>query len=283
MWLTHCKQGSYELRTTWWGITPDWHDSVWEQTRVEGKKKPPGWAVVIGVIEVELLLFLGGGLFGFLLLALQVVDAAAAFFDFVMLLSHTVFSKLSFRFSTEMAGNMKIWRGLFNIILVMAAAGFTSGCKTSLKKRLKKEEISTLECYLETHKGLGPRSKEVSIGRTNPVRFLIEAGPVVQQHNVLKAELWDTKDGGIAIRCELDRWGRASLRNVSLLHRGKRLAVHSNFPEGRWLDAIPIESSMADGVLIIYPDASEEEAKRIVSGLNKLAEALEEDRDADDL
>lgn len=178
---------------------------------------------------------------------------------------------------------MKIWRGLFNIILAMICVALTGGCKTSLKKKLKKDEISTLECYVETHQGLGERSKIVEVGRTNPEQFLIAATPIVRQHNVLKAELWDTKDGGIAIRCELDRWGRASLRNASLLHRGKRMAVYSQFPEGRWLDVLTMGSDTADGVLIIYPDANEEEAQRIVDGLNKLAEALEEDRDADDL
>lgn len=178
---------------------------------------------------------------------------------------------------------MKIWRGLFNIILAATLVSLSGGCKSSLKSRLKPENISTLECYLETHEGLGERSKEVTVGRTNPIRFLIEAGPVLRENNVLRAELWDTKDGGVAIRCQLDRWGRANLRNLSVMHRGKRIAVYSHFPEGRWLDAIPIDNSIAEGVLIIYPDATEAEAERIVSGLNTLAEALEEDRDADDL
>jgi hypothetical protein len=182
----------------------------------------------------------------------------------------------------KLAGNMKILPNLFNIILLGACLGLAAGCKTGLKSKLKAEDATTLSCFIEAHPGLGDRTMPVRVGRNNPVSLTVEASPYIREINVLKAEAWDTTDGGVAIRLELDRFGSRKLEIASVMHRGRRMAVMVQFPESRWIDIVELNRKQSDGVLILYPDASPEEVDRIVKGLNLLAEAIKEDRDEEE-
>ena len=99
---------------------------------------------------------------------------------------------------------------------------------------------------------------------------------------MLQAEAWDTTDGGVAIRLVLDRIGRRTLEIQSALLKGKRVAVMSHFPEGRWIAVSRAAELGSDGVMVLYPRVTPQEADRIVKGLNLLAAELEEDRDEED-
>lgn len=177
---------------------------------------------------------------------------------------------------------MKIRAKLFNSILFVFAVVLVVGCKTGAKSRLKKKDSTLLLCFLESAPGLGDKTMPVEVGRTKKVNLVVASKPVITQNEVLNAEAWDTADGGVAIRLELDRIGRRQLEIFSVLHRGKRMAVQAHFPDARWIDVVPFDQRLSDGILILYPDASPEETDRIVKGLNLVAEAIEKDGDRDE-
>lgn len=176
-------------------------------------------------------------------------------------------------------GNMKIWSQLFNIILCGSLLIVASGCNTNAKSKILAKDGTLMAFHMEMASGYGESTMPVQIGRLNPVKMTVQQSPFIREINVLKAEAWDTTDGGIAIRLELDRIGRKHLETASMLHRGARVAVQAIFPEPRWIDIMKLDRHMGDGIIILYPDASPEETDRIVSGLNLVSEAIEEDGD----
>lgn len=80
--------------------------------------------------------------------------------------------------------------------------------------------------------------------------------------------------GGFSIRIQFDEIGTKRLQTITTYNRGKRIAIHSNFDDSRWLAAPQIIRTITDGVLIFTPDATREEAERIVLGINNAAEEL---------
>ena len=175
---------------------------------------------------------------------------------------------------------MNIHRVRFNIILA-AALVLGAGCK-STRTGLKKGDASTIRFHAESHPGLTGRTFVAEIGERNPFEMVLKVDPFITEANVLKAEAWDTTDGGVAIRLELDRFGRRIMEVNSALLRGQRIAVQSHFPENRWIAVTTMNELGSDGVILIYPHTTAEEADRIVKGLNLVAAELEDDRDPED-
>jgi len=68
--------------------------------------------------------------------------------------------------------------------------------------------------------------------------------------------------------------GRLVLEQVTTEHRGARLAVYGVFPAGRWLAAPVVSTRITNGVLVFTPDATRDEAERLVRGLNNMAVRL---------
>jgi hypothetical protein len=52
---------------------------------------------------------------------------------------------------------------------------------------------------------------------------------------------------------------------------GRRVAIWSKWTEGRWLAAPQVRKPIEDGYIAFAPDATREEAERIVRGLNNVA------------
>jgi preprotein translocase subunit SecD len=74
--------------------------------------------------------------------------------------------------------------------------------------------------------------------------------------------------GTFFIRIQFDHIGTSLLNATTLANPGRRIAVASQFPGLRWVAAPQIQGRIADGVFTFTPDASREEAERIVRGLN---------------
>lgn len=176
---------------------------------------------------------------------------------------------------------MKIPRAWFNLIFAVSLLVAGLGCE-SVKTKLKKEDISTIRFYAESHAGLPDRTFVAKIGDTLPVELILNADPFLSEINVLKAEAWDTTDGGVAIRLELDRVGRRIVEVQSAILKGRQVAIMSHFPDARWIAISSMGELAENGVVTIYPRATPEEADRIVKGLNLLAAELEDDRDEED-
>jgi len=78
--------------------------------------------------------------------------------------------------------------------------------------------------------------------------------------------------GTFDIQVKFDWHGTLVLDNVTTSNPGRRIAVFSQFgKEGRWLAAPRPERRISDGTLTFTPDATREEAERIVRGINNLA------------
>lgn len=164
------------------------------------------------------------------------------------------------------------WR-VFNFFLVLAAVALLSGCSTS-EERKRKKEISAVRVHLEAD-STGDRSSAISVLRSAPVSINVEAEPILTEHNLRNATVLTQPDGTFAIQLELDRRGGWILERSTVTHRGKHMAIFSYFGESRWLAAPLITGKNSTSRLTFTPDATKEEADRIVRGLNNAVRKLE--------
>lgn len=162
-------------------------------------------------------------------------------------------------------GSLRFNSYLLALILAVAAVG----CKTSEEKEHEKE-ASTLRFYLETDYDTGNKTTVVPIFRASPILIRINKEPVLDEGHIIDALVVDVV-GGFAIQVKFDFRGTLTLESISSTYRGQRLAIYSMFTEGRWLAAPKMTVPIKDGVITFTPDATRDEAVRIVRGLNNLA------------
>mgnify|MGYP000642786565 CR=1 FL=1 len=165
---------------------------------------------------------------------------------------------------------MKIHPARFNTYLLVAAlvAGI-AGCQTPSKKK----ELSTLRVHIEvTPDGTGA-NQVVPVFREQPVRININKSPFLTELHVASAQVVESL-GGYAIQIQFNRSGTWLLEQYSLANKGRRMVIFSQFGDGpdqaRWLAAPLIRQGITNGFLVFTPDASRDEAERIVRGLNNL-------------
>jgi hypothetical protein len=160
----------------------------------------------------------------------------------------------------------------FSIIFLLAAvlAGFV-GCKSPESE--KKKELTTLRIHVQASNDGAQSADVVPVFRENPVLVKIERAPFLSEANVASAAVVDDL-GGFALRVQFERRGRWLLEQYTTLNKGRHLAIYSQFGttpnQTRWLAAPRVTQRIADGVLVFTPDATREEADRIVRGLNNL-------------
>lgn len=172
---------------------------------------------------------------------------------------------------------MKSWVGGFNIIFLLLALGLAlTGCATEASRQ--KKEFTTLRLYLENVVRDDIRSKTISVYRAQPAQVAIEPVPFLGEGNLVGADLVEWM-GTFSIQLRFDRRGAWLLDNVTTANPGRRIAVWAEFGPTRWLAAPVISRRITDGVFTFAPDASREEAERIVRGLkNLIARAEKKDK-----
>lgn len=161
----------------------------------------------------------------------------------------------------------------FNPYLALLLACLAlAGCQTAGTRARK--EISTLRVHLEVRPEPTGQTETVTVFRESPVELTVERSPFLTEVHVESAKLVDAF-GVPTIQVQLNRSGTWLLEQYTTAHRGRRMAIFSQFGErpeqARWLAAPLIRHRIADGFLVFTPDASREEAERIVRGLNNLA------------
>jgi preprotein translocase subunit SecD len=163
----------------------------------------------------------------------------------------------------------------FNIYLMAAMALLlTCGCKSAEKK--KKELATEISLHLETNQDGTEYNETVPIYRESPIYVNIEKSPFLDTADIEQAKLVDDL-GSFSIQLKMNWHGTQVLQGVTTGNRGKRIAIFGRFGKGpRWLGAPVINKSISDGVFTFTPDASREEAERIVRGLNNISKALKE-------
>ncbi len=170
---------------------------------------------------------------------------------------------------------MKFRLDRINTYFVALAASLLLGCGTTGSDAGKKgsSELATLRIHLETNADNIGMSRKIDVG-PEPLQSFSVAGPALGEMHLLAAQLWEGNPGEYAIHLQFDRSGVQTLEMYSMSYRGKRLAIFSQFPHPRWVGTVRMDRRIGDGTLLFRPDATREEAQRIVSGLNKAVAKL---------
>lgn len=169
--------------------------------------------------------------------------------------------------------NMKRPGSWFNLYLGLwvGLLGVVVGCQSPESRSRK--EISTLRIHLEVRPEPTGQTETVTLFRDDPISLTIEKSPFLTEVHVASAKVVDAF-GVPAIQIQLDRSGTWLLEQYTTAYRGRRMVIFSQFGErpdqARWLAAPLIKQRIGDGFLVFTPDASREEAERIVRGLNNL-------------
>lgn len=215
-------------------------------------------------------LWFGGFRFGFDLLAFYVRGAAFAFLDLIILSTH---NSLYFTNTIGLFNeNMMIRRRSFNIYLLSLLLGCFLACKTT-EERKRSKEASTLRLHLEVNPDGTEHNSGVPIYRERPMMVNVNRAPVLNEGDVQEAAVVDAM-GGFVIRIQFNRHGSLVLESTTTAYRGRRIGIQSQFTETRWLAAPVITKRISNGVFVFTPDASREEAERIVRGLNNVANEI---------
>ena len=166
---------------------------------------------------------------------------------------------------------MKSRAPLFNGFLMLLVLAVAAGCGTT-EERQRRKEKSTIRIHAEAD-GRGDLSSAISVIRSAPVLLNIEREPLLDEHNVEAATVEEQR-GGFVIRVKFDRQGSWILERATVVHRGRRLAIHGHFGSARWLAAPLVTGKNSTGEIVFTPDCTREEAERMVRGLNNTARKL---------
>jgi hypothetical protein len=158
-----------------------------------------------------------------------------------------------------------------NYLLGLLAALVAGGCASAGGKKGK--EASTLGLFLEANAAEAGHTAVVPVIRASPVLVAVDRAPFLNEGHLVEAAVVEVL-GGFAIQVKFDPHGTLVLDGATTANKGSRIVVYSLFTEGRWLAAPKITTTIKDGVFTFTPDATREEADRIVRGLNNMAAAL---------
>jgi hypothetical protein len=199
---------------------------------------------------------------------------------------------------------MKRWLNSFNIYFALAAlilAG--TGCESSSGGSNPKKELTTIRLYMEGQRADSSTSGTVLVTR-NKYPYTIEKEEILNEGDLAKASVVDNPDGTFYIQLGFNDHGALILDMDTVSNKGKHIIVFSQFPipglkqvkhkkksdedvseatdNGRpeyppgtprqsgWLAAVLIRDRLSNGVFRFTPDASHEEAARIVRGLRNV-------------
>ena len=169
---------------------------------------------------------------------------------------------------------MKICCVTFNIYLCALALLALGGCETKQSKETDpKKQLSILRLHLQSSGGRSGSGLEVPIFRAKPVLVEIEKQFFADEGDIIGAVLQE-QAGGFAIEVQFGRHGSWALEKATVSSKGRHIVVFCSFGQDRWLAAPVITKVISNGRFVFAPDATREEAERIVRGLNNMAKKL---------
>lgn len=163
---------------------------------------------------------------------------------------------------------MKLRFGRFNYYLGCVVLCLIAGCASGLVGRQKEE--SFLQFFTEAQSEAGDRTAVITVCRSSPVPVRVNKQAFLDSRDLADAAVLD-QVGGFAVALRFTARGTLVLEQITTAHRGARIVIYGMFPGGRWLAAPMIPRRITDGVLVFTPDATHEEAERLVRGLNNMA------------
>jgi len=165
----------------------------------------------------------------------------------------------------------------FNLYLLVAvlltAAG---GCQSTNRAD---KQLAILRIHIENRAQLPSSSfgRTISVLRSQPVMVTINSEPVLTEADIASASVLDTP-GGLAVQVRFNETGTYTLEQFTAAYAGKHFAIFGQWTEfakdSRWLAAPLINHRIANGVLSFTPDASPEEIRQLVVGLNNMVKHL---------
>jgi preprotein translocase subunit SecD len=167
---------------------------------------------------------------------------------------------------------MKMRCQAFNIYLLLITFALGSGCQTSEESKRKKEQ-SMVRLHLEMNPDGSDHVKQIMVFREQPIAINIDRNHFLDSSSLTGASVIDTL-GGFAIQLKFDAHGTFVLDQMTTAYRGRRVAVFCHSSEDRWLAAPRLSTRITTGIFTFTPDATREEADRIVRGINNFADKL---------
>ena len=171
---------------------------------------------------------------------------------------------------------MKPPRQAINFCIVLTfitAALILSGCASSQKDGKPSDKYSTLRLFGAVKPDHTGRHQTIPIYRRTPIMMTVASEAFLDEGYIMEASVIESV-GGFMLRIQYDKRGTGLLENATHQMRNQHIAIHSNFPESRWLAAPVVDRPITNGLLVFTPDATREEADRIANGLNNLSKKL---------
>lgn len=172
---------------------------------------------------------------------------------------------------------MNFYARSFNLYLpvITVLLATLCGCQSDSHKDAK--HLATLRFYIETRAQLPDTGQTVSVLRANPVLVTINSDPALTEANIVKATLLESPVG-YAVEVKFDGLGSYSLEQYTSAYEGKHFVIFGQWSEqatnSRWLAAPIITHRIVGGVFAFTPDASLEESRQLVIGLNNMAKKI---------
>ncbi len=168
---------------------------------------------------------------------------------------------------------IKLFR--FNIYLLTALSlVLLTGCPTIGQHKPK--ESAFLEFHLESRRDAFTDVQTVPIYRANPIYLNVAREPFMKSADIEGATVVDEL-GGFVIRLKFGQEGTQILSTISGSNPGKHMAILCITDSSRWLAAPVIQKQIPDGVITFTPDATREEAEKIVRGLKAINAIVHKD------
>lgn len=169
---------------------------------------------------------------------------------------------------------MMIRMNRFNIYLLLALAmGLASGCSTTEEKQNKKL-VSTFRFFIEVNPDFPGLSEKIEV---HGVPITVQKQPILNESDIKEATVIQVEDD-FAITLQLEDRAKLLFEQYTAGNPKKHMVLFAQWVEpdkkeanaGRFLAAPRINSRVTNGVLTFTPDATHEEAERIVKGLNNI-------------
>ena len=144
--------------------------------------------------------------------------------------------------------------------------------------RKQKKDLTSLRFHLEVNRDGTDKNGPVTIGRTSPFVVNVERAWFLDEQQIQSAAVVDDGLGGFVVVVQFERKGSWLLEQYTTSNRGRCVAIFAAFNEPRWIAAPKIGKTISNGTFAFTPDATREEAERLVRGLNNVARLVAKGR-----
>ena len=171
---------------------------------------------------------------------------------------------------------MKLRSSLFNTYLLLFGLAWGGwGCHTAGdQKKAPKKGFAAVSLHLEVGRDGTDKNSTVMIGRQTPFPLNVNKTAFLETSHLSSVSLVDDGMGGFGLRFLFNRQGAWLLEQFTVSNKGRRIAVFAQLDDFHWVAAPLITQGISNGVFTFTPDASREEAEKLVLGLRKVIKKL---------